>query len=66
MTCGESFDMAEEFAGVDFNEERLEKRLRKTMETLAKYTQRSIYGSCANRSGQGYLQSARQRKVRPE
>jgi hypothetical protein len=28
--------MAEEFAGVDFNEERLEKRFRRTMETLEK------------------------------
>jgi hypothetical protein len=50
MAGGEHFDMAEEFAGVDFNEERLEKRLIKTMETLARNPQRSIYGSCANRA----------------
>ncbi|MDR1788631.1 MAG: transposase, partial [Treponema sp.] len=42
MAGGESFDMAEEFAGVNFNEERLEKRLRKTMETLARDPQRSM------------------------
>jgi hypothetical protein len=31
MTEGDTFTMAEEFADVDFNEERLEKRFRKTM-----------------------------------
>jgi len=41
--------MAEEFAGVDFNEERLEKRFIKTMGTLARDPRRSIYGSSANR-----------------
>jgi hypothetical protein len=42
--------MAEEFAEVDFNEERLEKRFRKTMETLSKDPRKSIYGSSANRA----------------
>jgi hypothetical protein len=42
--------MAEEFADVDFNEERLEKRFRKTMETLAKYPRKSIYACGANRA----------------
>jgi hypothetical protein len=42
--------MAEEFAEVDFNEERLEKRFRQTMETLSKDPQKSIYGSNANRA----------------
>jgi hypothetical protein len=42
--------MAEEFADVDFNEERLEKRFRQTMETLSKDPQKSIYGSSRNRA----------------
>jgi hypothetical protein len=36
MTGGYAFNIAEEFADVDFNEERLEKRFRQTMETLSK------------------------------
>jgi hypothetical protein len=44
------FNMAEEFAEGDFNEERLVKRFRKTMETLSKDPQQSIYGSSANRA----------------
>jgi hypothetical protein len=36
MAGGDTFNMAEEFADVDFNEERLEKRFRRTMETLSK------------------------------
>jgi hypothetical protein len=47
MTESDTFTMAEEFAEVDFNEERLEKRFRKTMETLAKDPRKSIYGSGA-------------------
>jgi hypothetical protein len=35
---------------VDFNEERLEKRFRRTMETLSKNPRKSIYGSSANRA----------------
>jgi hypothetical protein len=50
MTAGDAFTMAEEFADVDFNEERLEKRFRKTMETLVKDPRKSIYGSSANRA----------------
>jgi hypothetical protein len=36
MAGGETFNLAEEFAGVDFNDERLEKRFRRAMEMLAK------------------------------
>ncbi|MDR2796402.1 MAG: transposase [Spirochaetaceae bacterium] len=36
MTGGDTFNIAEEFAGVDFNEERLQKRFRHTLETLPK------------------------------
>ncbi|MDR2078729.1 MAG: hypothetical protein LBP74_03275 [Treponema sp.] len=50
MTGGDTFNIAEEFADVDFNEERLEKRFRRTMETLSKDPQKSIYGSSANRA----------------
>jgi len=42
MAGGEHFDMSKEFTGIDFNEEQMEKRFRKTMETLAKNPQRSI------------------------
>jgi hypothetical protein len=50
MTERDTFTMSEEFVEVDFNEERLEKRFRKTMETLAKDPQKSIYGSSADRA----------------
>jgi hypothetical protein len=50
MAGGETFNMAEEFAGVDFNEERLDKRFRRTMETLARQPEKSVYGSSANRA----------------
>ncbi|MDR2054234.1 MAG: transposase, partial [Treponema sp.] len=50
MTEGDAFTLAAEFADVDFNEERLEKRFRKTMETWSKDPQKSIYGSSANRA----------------
>ncbi|MDR3356013.1 MAG: transposase [Spirochaetaceae bacterium] len=50
MTERDTFTMAEEFADVDFNEERPEKRFRKTMETLSKDPRKSIYGSSANRA----------------
>jgi hypothetical protein len=36
MAQEKSFDMAEEFADVDFNEARLGKRFVRTMETLSK------------------------------
>jgi hypothetical protein len=42
--------MVEEFADVDFNEERPGKRFRKTMETLAKDPRKSVYGGSANRA----------------
>jgi hypothetical protein len=50
MAGGDTFNMAEEFANVDFNEEWLEKRFRRTMETLSKDPRKSIYGSSANRA----------------
>jgi hypothetical protein len=50
MTERETFTIAEEFAGADFNKKRLEKRLRKTLETLSKDPQKSIYGSSVNRA----------------
>jgi hypothetical protein len=50
MTEGDTFNIAKEFTDVDFSEERLEKRLRKTMETWSKEPQKSIYGSSANRA----------------
>jgi hypothetical protein len=58
MTEGDAFTLAEEFAGVDFNEERLEKRFRKTMETLSKDPRKSIYGSSANRAEESDCKSA--------
>ncbi|MDR1902396.1 MAG: transposase, partial [Treponema sp.] len=42
--------MAEEFAHVDFNEARLEKRLVRTMETLSKQPSNSIWTSAENRA----------------
>jgi hypothetical protein len=50
MTERDAFNLAEEFAEVNFNEKRLEKRFRKTMGTLSKYPQKSIYSSNANRA----------------
>jgi hypothetical protein len=50
MAGGDTFNLAEEFADVDFNDERLENRFRHTMETLAKDPQKSIYGSSENRA----------------
>jgi hypothetical protein len=47
----ESFNMAEEFAGVDFNEARLEKRLARTKETLSKQPDKSIWASGGSRAG---------------
>jgi hypothetical protein len=48
MSGGESFNRAEEFAGVDFNEERLEKRFVRTMETLSRQPG-TIWTSAENR-----------------
>jgi hypothetical protein len=50
MAGWEDFNLAEEFAAVDFHEERLEKRFRRTMETLAKDPGKSIWASSANRA----------------
>lgn len=44
-----AFNIAEAFAGVDFNEERLEKRFRRIMGTLSKDPRKPIYGGGANR-----------------
>jgi hypothetical protein len=45
-----TFDMEKEFAGIDFNSERLEKRFRKEMKTLARQPGESIWGCSANRA----------------
>jgi hypothetical protein len=50
MAQEKSFDMAEEFADVDFNEARLEKRFVRTMETLSKQPGSSIWASSKNRA----------------
>jgi hypothetical protein len=50
MTGGDTFNMAEEFADVDFNEERLKKRFLQTMETVSKDPRKSIYGGSRNRA----------------
>jgi hypothetical protein len=50
MSGGKSFNMAEEFADVDFNEARLEKRLVRTMETLSRQPGNSIWASSENRA----------------
>jgi hypothetical protein len=50
MAGGETFNLVEEFANIDFNEERREKRFRRTMETLANQPEKSVYGSSANRA----------------
>jgi hypothetical protein len=50
MSEGESFNMAEEFVDVDFNEARLEKRFVKTKETLSRQPDKSIWASGGNRA----------------
>jgi hypothetical protein len=50
MSGEESFNMAEEFADVDFNGARLGKRLVRTMETLSKQPGNSIWASSGNRA----------------
>ncbi|MDR1955827.1 MAG: transposase, partial [Treponema sp.] len=49
MSGEKSFNRAEEFADVDFNEARLEKRFARTMETLSKQPGNSIWTSAENR-----------------
>jgi hypothetical protein len=58
MTERDAFNLVEEFAEVNFNEKRLEKRFRKTMETLSKDPQKSIYGSSVNRAEASDYKSA--------
>jgi hypothetical protein len=43
MAEKQSFNMEEEFAGLDFNSARLEKRFVRTMETLSKQPEKSIW-----------------------
>jgi hypothetical protein len=50
MAEGKSFDMAEEFAGLDFHSVRLENRFVRTMETLMKRPDASIWQSSGNRA----------------
>jgi hypothetical protein len=50
MARGERFDMAEEFAGLDFHSIRLEDRFVRTMETLMKQPNTSIWSSSENRA----------------
>jgi len=50
MAGEQSFSMEEEFAGLDFNSSRLEKRFIKTMETLAGQPDKSIWFSSENRA----------------
>ena len=50
MENGTGLSMEEEFATLDFNSSRLEKRFIKTMETLAGQPDKSIWFSSENRS----------------
>jgi hypothetical protein len=50
MAEKQSFNMEEEFAGLDFNSSRLEKRFVRTMETLSKQPEKSIWFSSENRA----------------
>jgi 5S rRNA maturation endonuclease (ribonuclease M5) len=50
MAGGEKFNTAKEFADVDFNGARLEKRFVRTMETLSKQPDKSIRASSENRA----------------
>ncbi|MDR1957992.1 MAG: hypothetical protein LBQ54_02940, partial [Planctomycetaceae bacterium] len=50
MSGDKSFNMAEEFADVDFNEARLEERFVRTMETLSRQPGNSIWTSAENRA----------------
>jgi hypothetical protein len=50
MAQGKSCDMAEEFAGLDFHSIRLENRFIRTMETLMKQPDTSIWYSSENRA----------------
>jgi hypothetical protein len=50
MAGGESFNMAEEFVGVDINDARLEKRLVRTMVTSSKQPDKSIWTGSGKRA----------------
>jgi hypothetical protein len=50
MTAGKRFDMEEEFAGLDFHSIRLEDRFIRTMETLSKQPDVSIWEASENRA----------------
>jgi hypothetical protein len=50
MAQEKSFDMAEEFAGLDFHSIRLENRFIRSMETLGKQTGASIWEVSKNRA----------------
>ncbi|MDR0689048.1 MAG: transposase [Spirochaetaceae bacterium] len=50
MAQEKSFDMAEEFAGLDFHSIRLEDRLVRTMETLIQQPDKSIREASENRA----------------
>jgi hypothetical protein len=50
MAQGKSFDMAEEFDGLDFHSARLEDRFIRTMETLGKQPDKSIWEAGENRA----------------
>jgi hypothetical protein len=50
MADGKTFDMEEEFAGIDFNSKRLENRFKRTMKTLAKQPGESIWRCSKNRA----------------
>jgi hypothetical protein len=50
MAQGKSFDVKEEFAGLDFHSLRLEQRFIRTMETLIQQPEASIWEAGENRA----------------
>jgi hypothetical protein len=50
MAQGKSFDMEEEFAGLDFHSIRLEQRFIRSMETLIRQPDKSIWEVSENRA----------------
>ncbi|MDR1985678.1 MAG: hypothetical protein LBP88_01745 [Treponema sp.] len=50
MARRKSFDLEEEFAGVDFHSTRLEQRFIRTMETLIEQPDKSIWEASENRA----------------
>jgi hypothetical protein len=50
MAQGTSFNMKEEFAGLDFHSVRLEERFVRTMETLIRQPEASIREASENRA----------------